>query len=68
MVVLFDLELEPQTELKMVTKITKLWCVSCPLFPFHCHTYLLAVNRQVRFGNGLLSTHTLPCFQFLLPE
>ena len=35
MVVLFDLELEPQTELKMVTKITKLWCVSCPLFPFH---------------------------------
>ena len=35
MVVLFDLELEPQTKLKMVTKITKLWCVSCPLFPFH---------------------------------
>ena len=35
MVALFDLELEPQTELEMVTKITKLWRVSRPLFPFH---------------------------------
>ena len=34
MVELFDLELEPQTELEMVTKITKLWCVSRFLFPF----------------------------------
>ena len=34
MVELFDLELEPQTELEIVTKITKLWCVSFPLFQF----------------------------------
>ena len=38
------------------------------VYVYQCHTYLRAVNRQVRFGHGLLRMHTLPYFQFCLTE